>query len=156
MMDRLTVVPVFALISCGLFGADMTREAKAEKILDLTNARAMQEQVLGQMKQMMAQQIGNLPPDQKEKAAANQTRILEMVASRINWDKIRPMMVKIWSETFTDQELDGILAFYESPAGRSMIQKMPALMMKSMQQMQGIMAEMQPEIEKIIKDQAGK
>ncbi len=39
----------------------------------------------------------------------------------------------IYAEVFTEEELDAMLAFYTSPAGQSMIKKMPQMMGHTMQ-----------------------
>ena len=45
-------------------------------------------------------------------------------------------MVKLISLLFTQEEIDGLIAFYESPAGATFVEKMPVVMQKSMSIMQ--------------------
>src|SRR5689334_18485071 len=153
-MKNVAVVAAFALAASASFAADLTREGKVERILDVTNAKAAQEQMLAQVKQMAVQQMNaNLSADQQAKAADYQNRMFAIISSKMSWDKVRPIIVKIWGDTFNDQELDGMLAFYESSAGKAMVQKMPTVMTKMMQQVQTIMGDLQPEIDKMIKEQ---
>jgi hypothetical protein len=156
-MRYFTFSVLLALIAAMAFAGDLSREAKVERILDATNAKAAQEQMMAQMKQMAAQQMSaSLSAEQKAKAADFQNRMFDIISNRMSWEKTRPMIVKVWGETFTDQELDGMLAFYESPSGRAMVQKMPSVVMKMMQQVQSIMGDIQPEIEKMLKEQGAK
>jgi uncharacterized protein len=69
---------------------------------------------------------------------------------------MRPGYVKAYSETFSEEEIDGILAFYESPAGRAMQAKMPILMPKIMALAQAQAGELMPEIQLITRDEQGK
>ena len=59
-----------------------------------------------------------------------QSKNLDLTKSRMSWEKLRPAYVKAYSETFSEEEIDGILAFYESLAGRAMQAKMPVFIQK--------------------------
>ena len=50
--------------------------------------------------------------------------------------------------------MDGIIAFYKSPAGEAMLAKTPAIMAKANELVQQQMATVMPEIQKLIKDAA--
>ena len=39
--------------------------------------------------------------------------------------------MKLYAETFTQEEVDGLLAFYRSPAGVALLEKMPQVTQKS-------------------------
>jgi hypothetical protein len=46
-------------------------------------------------------------PERQTKAQVLQARILDLVKARINWDKMRPAFVTVYSETCWDEEIDG-------------------------------------------------
>jgi uncharacterized protein len=50
---------------------------------------------------------------------------LEMVERRAELENI---MARIWAETFSDEELEELLAFYESPLGQKYAQEFPLLL----------------------------
>jgi hypothetical protein len=64
--------------------------------------------------------------------------------------KLKPLYVKVFAETFTEEELDGMLSFYKSPAGKAMMEKMPQMMARMMPLMQQWMADMKPDLDKIM------
>ena len=66
--------------------------------------------------------------------------------------KLKPMFVQIYAELFTEEEINGIVSFYKSPAGKAMIEKMPQMMQRMMPMMQKLMGDLQPEIKKIIEE----
>ncbi len=66
--------------------------------------------------------------------------------------KIRPDLVKAYSDTFTDEEIDGMLAFYETPAGRATVTKIPAINTRMAGLIQSEMNALGPEINKIAED----
>jgi hypothetical protein len=60
----------------------------------------------------------------------------------------------MYIDTFTQEEVDGLLAFYRTPAGRAMIEKMPILLGKMMQQTQARMQRLMPQIMQIAQESA--
>ena len=58
----------------------------------------------------------------------------------LDWKKLEPIYVRIYQKTFTQQEIDGMIAFYKTSAGQAVISKMPAAMQNTMDEMQGLMA----------------
>jgi hypothetical protein len=144
----------------GAFGAlaqDAGKAAKVEEMLRLTKTDEMMQQVMSQMKTMSMDQFEkNLPPEEKAKAREQQQKIFDLVSAKMSWEKFKPAIVQIYAEVYTDEELDGILAFYRSPAGHAMIEKMPQLMSRTMAVAQKLMGDIQPEIEKMVKESAPK
>ncbi len=67
-------------------------------------------------------------------------------------DALKPLFLKVYMDTYTEEELDGILAFYKSPAGQAFVAKTPQLMQRSMQLMQEQMANVQPRLEEASKE----
>jgi uncharacterized protein len=142
------------LTASGALAQDAARNAKIEEMFRLINMDRMMQQVMGQMKTVIDQQISNmkLPPEAQAAARESQGRIMDLVAERMSWEKMKPAYIQLYSEVFTDEELDGILAFYRSPAGRAMIEKTPLLMTKAIALSQKQMGDIQPEIQKMMKD----
>jgi hypothetical protein len=70
----------------------------------------------------------------------------------MDWQKLKPEYVKLYAEVFTEEEIEGMVAFYKTPAGHAMIEKMPALLSKSMEIGQRQMAGIMPEIQKAVED----
>jgi hypothetical protein len=66
---------------------------------------------------------------------------VKIVQEEFSWDKLKPTYIAIYQETFDQEEIDGLVAFYKSPVGTSMVNKMPVVMQKSMV---GMQARLQP------------
>ena len=132
---------------------ELTKQAKIERLLDAMNADATINQLFEQIKTMTAAQMPpGATPEQTAKAREVQDKILDLVKSRISWDKMRPSYIKLYSETFSEEEIGGMLAFYESPAGRAMLGKMPTLLTKLIEVAQAQMNDLQPEIQRIMRE----
>ena len=155
-MRRLAVVSTVILLAvAGAARADeASKKAKIEELFQLTDVERMLGQVLGQVRSMQTAQFERMAMSAEERSRAReiQDRIQTLVARVLSWEKIKPQYVTLYAETFTEEELDGMLAFYRSPAGQAMRAKMPALMQKSMALTQQMMRELQPEMTKIMEE----
>jgi hypothetical protein len=67
----------------------------------------------------------------------------------LDWNKLEPMYVRIYQKTFTQQEVDGMIAFYKTPPGQAVINKMPAAMQNTMNEMQTMMGPVMQKIQRM-------
>ncbi|HVX65619.1 MAG TPA: DUF2059 domain-containing protein [Bryobacteraceae bacterium] len=152
-MIRIGAIAVLGcLIPFGAAWADeASKAAKVEEMFQVTKSEAMMERSLAQVRAMQQAQAAKLDlgTDPAKKQHATEA-INKVVAEHLGWEKLKPRFVALMAEAFTDEELDGILAFYRSPAGKAMVEKMPQFMGKTMGVVQAAMQEMQPEIQRII------
>jgi hypothetical protein len=144
------------LFSCTVLvrADDATKNAKIEEMMQLSQAERMLKATLDQLKGIMASQTSkmDIPSDVKGRQDEIQKKMLALVSERMSFEKLKPMFVKLYAETFTEEEIDGILAFYKSPSGKAMIEKTPQLMGRMMPMMQQMMSDLQPEMQKIISE----
>ncbi len=146
---------ILALILAPLACADQTTKvAKVEQLLTVMNVEQQQKEIMGQMWQMVKSQLMQTGGSQEDtaKLEAVQKRLFALIQEKTSWQNMKPVYIKVYSETFTETEIDGIIAFYKSPAGQAMVQKTPTLMQKTMTAMQGVMSDIMPQIQQIIKD----
>jgi hypothetical protein len=149
---------ILALILFGAltpaFADDASKNAKIEEMMQLTQADHMIQQMLDQMKTMLAAQLAKPDMSAQERAIADelQQKIMALFADRMSWDRVKPKFVKIYADTFTESEIDGILAFYKSSAGRSFLTKMPQLMEQSMAVGKELMGNITPEVQRMVQE----
>ncbi len=60
-------------------------------------------------------------------------RMMGTMQAELSWQRMKPFYVKLYRDTFTQEEVNGILAIYGTPVGQAMLAKMP-LLMQNMQQ----------------------
>jgi hypothetical protein len=58
-------------------------------------------------------------------------RLFALLKQRLDFAKLKPQFVKIYDETLTKEELEGVVTFYKSPAGQAVLRKMPQITAKS-------------------------
>jgi len=64
------------------------------------------------------------------------------------WDDVRPLLVKLYTDSFTEAELRDLVAFYDSPTGKKAAMQMPALLQKGMVLGMGRIQQKMPEYQK--------
>ncbi len=156
-----TVIPASLLaFGCHMaaYADQASKTAKIEEMLALTHADRVVDQMTAQMRPMMAQQLRklDLPDDARPAIEEMQKKMVDLMSRTLSWQKMKPVYIKIYDETFTEDELAGAVAFYKTPAGQALIDKMPTLMGKTMSVVQDLMGDIIPEITKMTEDIANK
>ncbi len=150
-MKRILISVLVVLVAGRVF-AQETKEtrAAAEKLLELFDMEKTFDQAMGQAMQMSVNMIDSqdLPADEKEEARKAVEASMKVTLDKFSWDRMKGMFVDIYADVLSLEELEGLIAFYESPIGRKFIEKQPELTSATMQKMQVLMQELMPEIQK--------
>src|SRR5262249_25739420 len=96
----------------------------------------------------------DLTAEQKEEIEARRQKLAGLVKQMLSWESMEQMYLKVYGETFTQQEIDGMTAFYSSPTGHAVVAKLPLAMKNSMLHMQQRMQSMIPQIQQLAKEAA--
>jgi len=139
------------------YAAEPSQES-IEKLLTVTNSQQMVEQMIPQMEGYISSAVDKsidaleMPPEQKAKAkvlgAAMTKKMMPVVREQLRWENLKKIYVPIYRESFTQEEIDGLIAFYSSPAGNALTAKMPVVIQKSMAAMQQLLVPMMQEMQK--------
>jgi hypothetical protein len=70
-----------------------------------------------------------------------------VVNESFGWKALEADYIKLYADTYTESELDGILAFYKSPAGQAMLTKAPQLSAGTMEIVHSRMGAFQPKMQ---------
>ncbi len=97
-------------------------------------------------------QLQSLTPDQRKGFDDGMQRMYVLMRDEMDWSRLKPEYEQMYVDTFSQDEIDGILAFYRTPAGRAMIEKMPVMMGKVMQLTQAHMQSLMPRVMQIMQD----
>jgi hypothetical protein len=141
------VISFFLLLACALTTQavtpsdasvdDLMRAMKLETLLN----QALQEMDGGMakgMEQGLQRSIKGQELSAAQKAAVEKfrARFDQTVKEELSYAKVKDIYVKAYKETFTQDEVDAITAFYKSPAGKAVTDKYPAAMQKANSLMQ--------------------
>jgi len=70
----------------------------------------------------------------------------------LDWTKLEPMYIRIYQKTFSQEEVDGMIAFYKTPGGQAVVSKMPTAMQNTMDEMQQMMAPVMQSMQRMQQD----
>lgn len=137
---------------------EASKRAKAEQLFVLLRMDTMMDQLMGGVRRQVQQITESMPgadvatPEQKKQIADFQQKVMDVVNQKIGWKALEPDFINLYASTYTEEELDGIVAFYKSPIGQKMIEKTPELTTKSTQITQQKMTELQPQLSQMVQD----
>jgi hypothetical protein len=106
---------------------------------------AMYSQV-DQMFEGMAEQMGINETDRPAFEKYMQ-KLAALMREEMSWAKIKEPTIEIYLQNFSKDEVHGLIEFYSSEVGKSMIQKMPVVMQESMGISQAMLKDAMPKIQ---------
>lgn len=154
----------FALIFAFATGAaqaradEASKTAKVEEYFRLARLDATYDQtialMLNQFWTAISRQIQNSAPQALSPGDVDGLRqvLQDVLGEGVGWDKMKPDYVKMYSEAFTEEEMDAIVAFYRSPAGQQLVNKTPDIVSKTVAISQRRMAELQPTLQAAVRN----
>ena len=122
-------------------------ETESRKLLDSIHA-----QVDASLEAGMKAGLGDtkLTPSQQKIMDDMRRKMGALLQDELSWEHFEPLIVDVYRQSFSQKEVDGMLAFYRSEAGRAVIAKMPHAMEITMKRTQQMVADMNPKMQKII------
>ena len=139
--------------------ADLDRQRAEEQTLkDQFSAKAFQAANLDAYKSQMAEMeesfgslLRQLPSD-TEVPGLLEDITRTGLGSGLEFEEIKlePEMVKLYTNGFSEAELKELLAFYQTPVGRKVLEQMPQLMAHSAQLTQARLQQAVPEVDRLL------
>jgi hypothetical protein len=160
MKKPFAVLLAIALTICSSIQAAPPSDESINQLLELSRAEKLMDSVWAQMDGIMKssmQQVAKGKPlsaDEQAIMDKQQTKMIAIMKDELSWDNLKDGMIQVYRETFTQEEIDGIIAFYKSPAGQALIDKQPALMKNTMALMQQRMGPMMQKIQAMTEETA--
>jgi len=141
--------------------ADPEKMAAAEELVSLMNPEQMTQQAIAISRPLLEAAIGRVVEQGVSKTfdrtliasdiRSLQRELVDRIAVHFR-EQFRSMLIGVYSELFTAQELRDITAFYRTPSGRALIGKQQEIGSKSNAAGQQTMQQMSPELTKVISD----
>ena len=141
---------------------DPAKEADIRKLLEVAGATAIMEQTMLGMERNMKPLMTNALPagDYREKLVE---LFFEKFHAKLDLQKLLDLAIPMYDKYFSDEELKGLIAFYQTPLGQKALKVMPQLSAELVeagskmgedlgrQSMTGVLAE-HPELEKALEE----
>ncbi|RYY80569.1 MAG: DUF2059 domain-containing protein [Moraxellaceae bacterium] len=142
MFKKILCALLLALGSTGAIAAPAQVET-VEKLLVVVQADQTINQVMTELTpqlQLQANQIvqhileqETLNHEQQAVADKLAVQMLKTAEDSMNWNKLKPRMVNMYTSIFSEEEIQAQLDFYSSSVGQSIMQKMPQVIRQSME-----------------------
>ncbi|NET72948.1 MAG: DUF2059 domain-containing protein [Sphaerospermopsis sp. SIO1G2] len=87
-----------------------------KKLLEITNEKAMTQQMMNQMFSTMKSQYPNLPAS-----------FWNAFMAEIDIDKMVNESIPLYDKYFTNEEIKGMIAFYQTPLGKKTLNVLPQI-----------------------------
>ncbi|MBE7940487.1 MULTISPECIES: DUF2059 domain-containing protein [Ramlibacter] len=148
----------FLLVLPALAGPDdPASDATIRAVLEITRSRDTLDDLVPQIQEVFRQEFkkteGDTPltPAQERARTRLQSRMTALQADMLDWSRLEPMFLEVYRATFTEREMQDVLAFYRSPPGQAMVERMPRLMQNLMTSMRRDLVEMQQRLQDILR-----
>jgi hypothetical protein len=99
---------------------DPQKVRNIQKLMEITGAKEIQQQLLSQIFGNLQREYPNVP-----------NRFWESFAQELKPDELFDQLIPIYAKYYTNQELEQLIAFYDTPVGKKTIQILPQLSAES-------------------------
>ncbi|WP_250461199.1 DUF2059 domain-containing protein [Microbulbifer litoralis] len=149
------LIAVVATIFCPLALATPPSDDSIRELMTVTETRELMDKTMAQMdniiKASMQQALAGREISEEDQKVLDEMRgqMTSVMKEEFTWDKMAPMFTQIYKNSLTQSEVNGILDFYKTDAGKALVAKMPMIMQQTIQLMQQKTAAMAPKMQKI-------
>jgi hypothetical protein len=95
-----------------------------------------------------------LSTDEQAMLDKQQAKMSAILKEELSWEKVKDQYVHAYREMFSQEEIDGLIAFYQTPAGQSLVSKQPELTKRTITILQQRMAPVMQRIQKMSEEAA--
>lgn len=111
---------------------DASARAKAEQLIAIQHTQATVEKIAANITSQVDAAADraagpDATADQKTKVADFKKQAAQIIDTNLGWAAMKPAVVDLYVKNFTEEQLDQILAFYKTPAGAALLEKMPEI-----------------------------
>lgn len=150
---KLIAVVAAAVFTAGIARADdASKREKLHEMFHLSHIDQLLNQMLDQQRTQLPKLMqrmmpnGTVSPEQQKDLDAFLLKLDGIVRQEASWEKMEPQFTDIYASVYSEQEVDGLIAFYKSPVGQEMVAKQPEIVAKSQTVTQAMFAAVQPQI----------
>jgi hypothetical protein len=137
-------------------------EASIRELMTLTNSKSLLDGVYGQLDGLMEKAMKDalagksVNADQEKLMAEMRARTVDIFREEMSWEKLEPGYLELYRTTFSQSEIEGMIGFYKTDAGKAVIGKMPLMMQNVMQMMMTRMQSLTPRISSLTEEYVAK
>jgi uncharacterized protein len=147
---------VLAVLNLVVYADEASQKVIAEDLLQTMKVDQMTKPLHDQMRAMMEHKFTQMGASEDMKPILKKyiDKLFNIMEQNLSWQNLKEDMISIYVNVFSEDELKGMLVFYKSPVGQSVISKMPAAIQQSMMLMHKRMPKLEEQIKKIAEELA--
>ncbi|HKA32886.1 MAG TPA: DUF2059 domain-containing protein [Candidatus Binatia bacterium] len=157
MRKFLPLVLIFMLLAAPFARAQESppSEESIRELMNLTQMGTMVDHLTQSLddstRQAMSQAMAGQGLSEKQEKIVNEmtARMVAMLKEEINPEALEPAYIEIYKKTLTQHEVDGMIAFYKTDAGRAVVTKMPVVMRQASEIMMQHMQKLFPKLQQM-------
>ena len=133
-------------------------DADIDRLLQVTDMPSMLSGMVKQMTEaqhaMVAEAFGkDIPEAQRAHMQQVLAKSDAIVQKHLSWQTLEPVFRKVYTQVFSKQEVDAMIAFYSSAEGASILKKSPQALALSIREMQPIARETMTEVKAMVDEE---
>lgn len=155
---RFAAIGLLFVLPTAMAAGSQPTKASVEELMKVMHTHDMVDAFIPQTQAMLEAsahrvlQVKEFTPQQKKIFDDMYGKIAKLLKTKVNWEVLKPKYIAIYQQTFTQKEVDGMTAFYKTPAGQAELTKMPGTQQKMMQAVQVQLGDLLPKIHEIQQD----
>jgi uncharacterized protein len=109
---------------------EASHRARAEELMTLLHTERTVQDISDSIRKQVIDAVESAPgpnptPEQTAKVDDFKKKVTGMIDAQLGWEAMKSGFIDVYVKAFTEEQLDGIVAFYKSPAGVVLLEKMP-------------------------------
>jgi hypothetical protein len=139
---------------------EASKRAKLDELFKAMKLDTLMQQMMSmgmkQGEQVARTIVGDKPMSAEDRKILDgyEAKVSTLLQSTLSWEKLKPAYMDLYASTYSEADVDGILAFYRTPAGQHMVEKTPELAQASQKivlaRMQGITSQLQEDAQQLM------
>jgi hypothetical protein len=133
-------------VACAAFANDAPpSDASIQELATLSRSQEVFRGMKPQMDAMISSSIKEasqgqtITPQRQAVLDRMREKMVAAYGELINAQAMQMVMLRVYEATYTQDEVDGLIAFYKTPAGQALINKSPLMMQNMMDEMRQLM-----------------
>jgi len=160
-MKRFIAFMLVMFMSATVFAQNdqLASKASIEELLALTETKQSYDVAMLDMTKVVDMSterfLRQVPSQNQAKFKKAMASFNTMLQEEMNWENTKQQYIQIYAETFTQQEINDLIAFYKTSSGKAFIKKSPLIHQKTSMIYQKKSMEIIDRFAKMVEESAG-
>lgn len=139
---------------------EASQRTKAEELMMLLNTQKVTQQIADTITRQVGEAADraagtDATAEQKAKVEDFKKTAAQAIDAKLGWVAMKPAVTDLYMKSFTEDQLDSILAFYKTPAGAALLEKLPQINTQFGQLGNSRIGDLRAELQKSFQDLQG-